>query len=659
MDKFTKIDLSANPKSPQDFASTSPQNASVSTNKFRIQLPKRTLAIVLGVVALLLVGFFFAILLPVQRTFSKAMETQAQARLTYDAVKKQNIALAGEELAKTKTKLAETQDSLHAMSYFRFIPIVSGYYNDANHAINAGFHGIKAAEILVDSLKPYADVLGLKGQGSFVMGSAEQRIQTAVLTMGKITPRIDEIAKELEGVRDEINQVNPNHYPSFLGGGKIRMQLEQAQTLTDQGVTLVNEARPLIKVLPSLLGESKERKYLVLFQNDKELRPTGGFITAYAIFRLDKGIIHIERSDDIYSLDNNIRNKPKAPEIILKYLPNVTTLNLRDSNVSPDFVTSMVAFREMYDTASNAVDVDGIVAIDTHVLVSVLKILDDEIAVSGITFTTKTDKRCDCPQVIYVLEDNISRPVGYVRADRKGLIGDLLYALMQKALKSSPKVYWGPLFQDLLTQIDQKHVMFYLFDKNAQAGIEALNSAGRIKSFEGDYLHINEANLGGQKANLFTVETVTQNIAVKDDGVVEKTITITYKNPYPPSDCNLERGGLCLNATLRDFIRVYVPKGSQLISNKGSEVKVGTKEEFGKTVFEGFLTVRPQGAATYQLTYRLPFKLEDGSSYPLFIQKQPGTAGRSAGHDYVIEVNGKKIEEFKLASDKKMTLKVQ
>ncbi|GIV45004.1 MAG: hypothetical protein KatS3mg035_2127 [Bacteroidia bacterium] len=71
--------------------------------------------------------------------------------------------------------------------------------------------------------------------------------------------------------------------------------------LTDQGVELVNEARPLIKVLPSLLGESEPKKYLVLFQNDKELRPTGGFITAYAIFTLDKGIIKLERQDDIYN----------------------------------------------------------------------------------------------------------------------------------------------------------------------------------------------------------------------------------------------------------------------------------------------------------------------------------------------------------------------
>ncbi|GIV45005.1 MAG: hypothetical protein KatS3mg035_2128 [Bacteroidia bacterium] len=146
-------------------------------------------------------------------------------------------------------------------------------------------------------------------------------------------------------------------------------------------------------------------------------------------------------------LDNSIPNKPKAPTPILKYLPKVTTFNLRDSNLSPDFVESMKIFEKFYNQASQRTDIDGIIAIDTHVLVSTIKILDDQITVNGRTYTTKPDDRCGgCPQVIYELEDNISRPVNYVRTDRKGLLGDMLVALMQKSLSSSPKIYCGTTF---------------------------------------------------------------------------------------------------------------------------------------------------------------------------------------------------------------------
>jgi len=76
------------------------------------------------------------------------------------------------------------------MGYLKFIPVASWYYNDADHLVNAGTHGLNAATILVDSIKPYADVLGLKGQGSFARRTAQQRIETAVKTIGKITPKI-------------------------------------------------------------------------------------------------------------------------------------------------------------------------------------------------------------------------------------------------------------------------------------------------------------------------------------------------------------------------------------------------------------------------------------------------------------------------------------
>jgi hypothetical protein len=252
--------------------------------------------------------------------------------------------LASDQLVKTQTDLLTTQKDLHAMGYLKFIPIASWYYNDADHLVNAGTHGLNAATILVDSIKPYADVLGLKGQGSFVGGTAQQRIETAVKTIGKITPRIDDIANELAVVRSEIDKVNPKHYPALIFGKKVNGAIDNVRSLTDQSVSLITSARPLIKILPQIVGEPNEKKYLMLFQNDKELRPTGGFITAYAIFRLNSGVVHVDTSSDIYSLDATIGNKPVAPAPILKYLPKVPLLNLRDDNLSPDFKVSMDEF---------------------------------------------------------------------------------------------------------------------------------------------------------------------------------------------------------------------------------------------------------------------------------------------------------------------------
>ncbi|MCL5020032.1 MAG: DUF4012 domain-containing protein [Patescibacteria group bacterium] len=644
MDGFQKIEL----KSP----SLKKEQPGERTGRKRLRFSRKTLLIIVSIIAFFGVLSVFFILLPAKNVYSSAMKTKMQAKKALDAIKNQNIELADTELKETKKDLAQTQKELNSLSYLKYVPIASGYYNDAEHLMNAGNDGLEIAGIVVDSVKPYADLLGLKGQGSFTGGSAEQRIQTAILTMGKVTPRIDDVAKYALEAKKEIDEVNPNHYPSFLGGNKIKNQLTQLKSITDQSVDFIDQARPLIKILPGLLGESKDKKYLVLFQNDKELRSTGGFITAYATFRVEKGVFHVEGSDDIYNLDNSVPKKPKAPRPILEYLPKVSTFNLRDSNISPDYVYSVNTFQDLFKQGGGKLDVDGVIALDTHVLVRTIKVLDDEVDAGGIKFTSKIDKRCDCPQVIYVLENEITRPVGYVKAARKDLLGTLLYAIMEKSLKSSPKLYWGPLFQEMANSVGEKHVLIYLTDKEAQKGVEALNAAGRIRDFDGDYLHINDTNFAGAKSNMYVKENVEENYQIGSDGSITKTITINYKNPYPPSDCNLERGGLCLNADLRNWLRVYVPKGSELVDSKGSEVKVISYEELGKTVFEAFFRVRPQGAATFTISYKLPFKPAKGSPLPVLIQKQPGTDK----NPYEIKVNGRKKQSFDLSTDKELKL---
>lgn len=657
MDDLPKITLrSANKKGADVVEHKNP--------KFMKKFQKKYFLIAFVVVCVLILGVSLAVIGPAQKIYNSSQDTYKQARKAWDAIKKQNITLAGEELKKTKIAINKTQSDLQALSFLRFIPIASWYYNDAEHLVKAGSYSLDGTNVVVDAIEPYADVLGLKGKGSFVGGSAEQRIQTAVLAIGKITPRIDDVASSFDKARKEIDQVDPNHYPEILGLGKIKTQLTTLKQVADGGISFVTEARPLVKVLPALLGEKEEKKYLIVFQNANELRPTGGFMTAYAIFKVDKGKISIDKSDDIYNLDNSIptAKKPKAPAPILKYLVGVNVLHIRDSNLSPDFIESMKTFYDLYQLSNVKTKVDGIIALDSNVLVSVIKILDDEVWAGGMEFNTKNEPKCNCPQVIYKLESLVSTPksidirytnLAAIQAQRKDILGTLLFFTMKKALQSSPKKYWGPLIQDLVTQSNEKHVLFYLFDKDAQGGIEALNVAGRIKKYDGDYFHLNQANLGGAKSNLFVKEAVTQDIKVDGNGAITKKVTVSYKNPFPPSDCNLERGNLCLNGVLRNWFRVYVPKGSKLIDSKGSEIKMTTYEELDKTVFEGFLTVRPQGTATLTVSYTLPFKLKSGSPLPLLIQKQPGTKD----NQYTITFNGRKVLDAPLLTDKEITLK--
>lgn len=586
---------------------------------------------------LLVLGYFF-IFRPVANIKAKANIVIASAKEMKSIFKKNDIELLKTKLNDFSNKYENLEKASKSIYWASFIPYVS----DLKNGLTAGHYLLNAGKETVTTIEPYADLIGFKkGEQSFSEKSAEDRLQTAVLTLDKMVKKIDPIAEDLDQAGKSIAKINPNRYPKKLGKLVLREQITNLQNQFEGMTELFVNAKPLIKKLPEILGSKEEKTYLILYQNDKERRATGGFLTFYAIFKIRNGKMAIYRSDDIYSLDATIANHPTAPQEIITYHKGVSKFYLRDSNLSPDFVESVKLFESLYQKSGAKVEYDGLIAMDSKILVDMLTIFGD-VNVSGINFSAKMDSRCDCPEAIYTLFDLVDRPVGYVKENRKGILGDLMYKLFYNAIGFSPSKYWGTLMQAMFKNLDEKHILVYFKDKETQNSLEQLNFAGRIKDYSGDYLHINNVNFAGAKSNMF----VSESIESKTNGL-DREVTITFKNPYPPSDCNLERGGLCLNATLRNWIRFYVPKGSKLVTLKGSTKKTQTYDELGKTVFEGYLEIVPKGQGTVIVQYTLPSNI-DTNNYSLMVQKQSGVEEQKLK----VSKNNKTLFEGPLRTDK-------
>jgi len=574
---------------------------------------KKNNGILIFGIILLVLGYFF-VFKPIMDIKAKANIVMASAREMKAIFAKNDIELLKTKLDDFSNKYQNLEKAAKPIYWASFVPYVS----DLKNGLTAGRYLVKAAKETVTTIEPYADLIGFKkGEKSFAEKSAEDRLQTAVLTLDKMAQKVDPIAEDLDQAGKSVAKINPNLYPKKFGKTIVR---ERIVNLKDQfeGMTeLFVNAKPLIKKLPEILGSKGEKTYFILYQNDKERRATGGFLTFYAIFKINNGKMTIYRSDDIYSLDASIGDHPAAPAEILTYHKGVSKFYLRDSNLSPDFVQSIKLFESLYQKSGQKVVYDGIIALDSKILVDMLTIFGD-VEVSGIRFSAKIDKRCDCPEAIYTLFDLVDRPVGYIKENRKGILGDLMYRLFYNAIGFSPSKYWGTLMQTMFKNLDEKHILVYFKDPSTQKSLEQLNFAGRIREYKGDYLHINNVNFAGAKSNMFVSESIESKTNGKDREVV-----IVFRNPYPASDCNLERGGLCLNAILRNWIRFYVPEGSKLVKFDGSSKKVQTYDELGKTVFEGFLGVPTQGQATVTLKYTLPSNI-DTNNYSLLVQKQGG-----------------------------------
>ncbi len=650
MDKgFEKIELETGNVKTKSVEGTTDNIEMLKTPKGQNKKPRKIFKIA-GILLIFIVISLLISIIPAINLYKQVKRTESSGKKVVQAVKNQDLDSTQKELENTLSDLKQLKKNYGFFKFTKLIPFVSGYYKDGEYALNSVEAGLEGGKIAVDALIPYADLLGLKGQSTFTAGSADERIQTAVKTFDKLTPKIGEIADKIEVVNRNLNQIKLNRYPEKIGDKEFRGKLIEVRKTIDISSQLFVNAQGLLVKLPKLLGEPEPKKYLVIFQNDKELRPTGGFITAYAVFKIEKGKMLVETSDDIYKLDEKNSTKLVPPKPFAQHL-KVFQLHLRDANYDPDFIDSMKRFEDIYQKIPGTIKIDGIIAVDTHVLVEAMKILGT-IPAYNTNYTVENDSRCDCPQVIYALEEYAGRRVGYIREDRKDIIGVLLYQIMQKALGVSPSQYWGQLFQMMISEFHQKHILVYLHDDDAQKSLEALNFSGRmIITDNEDFLHINDANLGGAKSNMFIKHSIKQEFEKNNEGKIVKTLTVDYKNPSEGSKgCNLEAGGLCLNGLMPNWVRIYVPLGSQLIDFTGSEDSPVVTQEYGKTVFEGFLTVKPESVSQLKVKYQLPEKYN--KNFSLYLQKQAGTDG----HEFTTVINGEEVDVFNLSEDKKIDI---
>jgi len=660
MDDIPQIKPNASLGEDKQSVSEAQVETQTTSWKAKISRPKILIA-TFGILFLLLVVL---VVLPGLLVLSKAKKLSAHHRGIKEAVASKDIKNVKEELELISNDLSSFQKTLKFFVWTKPFPLIGGYFKDVEAGTRAGIYGVDASLLAIDAIEPYADTIGFAGPDSNTAQSGEDtandRIEFIIQTIEEILPKMDPISQKALLAKNELEKINTSRYPKEFRGKAIRPLLEKGIDLAIEGATLISKSKPLMQSAPYLLGINGTRTYLLLFQNDKELRPTGGFITAYSIADVTNGKFEPVSSSDIYDLDNRYTPSITAPDPIIEYIKGPYTLNpklrLRDMNWSPDFKVSMDMFSKEAEEAGIG-DIDGIIAVDTEVLVKILNVIGP-IGVPGYgNFSTEIDDRCNCPNVIYELESfaDVEGPIVWSENEpgkivfapknydnRKKIVGPLMNSILSNSL-GQPKEKLPDLFKAAWDSITQKHILVYLFDEEAQKGAEVFGMAGRITDYEWDYLHINDANLAGRKSNLYVTQEVTQDIEIKKDGTVEKTLTITYKNPQ-------DHDGW-LNSVLPNWTRVYVPKGAQLIETNGFDKNVEPYEELGKTVYAGGFELRPKGVKNITIKYRLPFKVTD--QYKLFIQKQPGT-----GNPLYTTNLGKLTEELFLWTDKEFKFRI-
>jgi hypothetical protein len=416
----------------------------------------------------------------------------------------------------------------------------------------------------------------------------------------------------------------------------------------DQYLPLLQAALDGGRFIPELLGTLDPRTYLVLVQNNDELRATGGFISAIGLLHLEDGEIDEIVFEDSYAVDDFTHPYPDSPLPVLRYM-GIDLWVFRDANWSPDFPTSAQKAIELYQI-SRELDVDGVLAVDQHALqdiVGAIAPLDVEgwpEPGTGENVASLIRSAWSSPESFSEAETNWWR-------DRKRFISDLFVALQAKVQETPDQVNWLALARAMMNISDRRHMQVWLADPT-QGTAELLSDRGwdgLVRETTSDYLMAIDTNMGFNKVNAIIEENLDYRVLVNADGTAQATLTVRHVNPGSnDEDCDphphygTDYSDL-INRCYWNYLRVYVPPDSQLagitphpvsasqLITGQSQAGAGESlpEEHGKAVFATFFVLPTGDETETRFVYRLPEDTLEwtdmGWRYRLLVQKQPGT----------------------------------
>lgn len=414
--------------------------------------------------------------------------------------------------------------------------------------------------------------------------------------------------------------------------GIFKNKLEQAQNSFLDLSRFSSSAMELVSLADDLISPTDKKTYLILLQNNTELRPGGGFIGNFGLIEFENGKLKNISVEDIYTIDGQLKEKIEPPSQLKEKL-GIDRFYLRDSNWAPDFVLNATTARDFY-RKETAKTVDGVISIDLVFIqnflskIGPLKLDDYKEEITAQNLFEKGE---------YYSE------IGFFpgSTQKRDFFGALSRALITKILNSLPESGklpekqspWLALIETAKDGLAAKHIMLTFDNPNLSSFVKTkgwdnpmppsnFNPADDSTETR-DFLALSEANLGANKVNRFLERKINYEMTIGRDADLAAKLKITYTNT---SQAKTWPGGTYVN-----FLRVYLPPQAGLVEYKNGD-KVDTKNvqvsnQANLTTLSTFVEVQPKETREIIFSYKIPknIKLEQTPIYHLYVQKQPGT----------------------------------
>jgi nucleoside-diphosphate-sugar epimerase len=414
--------------------------------------------------------------------------------------------------------------------------------------------------------------------------------------------KLDEASYKISLASEIIKNLNTSVFPSALQD-KV-LDIKDIISQLENGTTTFKETTSF---LPDLLGVNQRKRYLILLQNESEIRSTGGWLTSYGVIGIEGGQIRELFVDDIYNADGTLRiqNKSYIPPRSMVTALEITNWSFSLVNWHPDLLDTLSESEQFIKDLGKGNSIDGIITMDISFIQKLLEKWE------GIEVPGETQ---------IITSENIYNKIFEMHEDftpgstqKMTFLANLANEIVKKILSMNvgELMEIGDIFEDSL---NEKHLQATFKNRDAYNFFSSRNWANSMSSKYNNAPIAIDWNWGGNKANLYLDKNYNLTTNIKDVDTIDFAYSITVENS---SSTEEYPEGNYIN-----YQRIYIPAEATVLRITGFEGnEYSIYKESGFKVIGGWFNTPIKSTNTLEISYRVD-RNTDSSNFPLNIQEQ-------------------------------------
>jgi len=371
-----------------------------------------------------------------------------------------------------------------------------------------------------------------------------------------VAPALEQAQKVLNQSHIAVNDINVDSLTRATRG-----PVQEAKSKIDQAAGAATNADLAARLLPGLLGADGPRRYLLLNQNNAEIRPTGGIPGSFAIITAADGELSLGDSGSIQDVPT--LKKPVLPltDDERSVFPNTLATDLRDINITPDFPRTAAIAQSLVEARLD-ITVDGVLSVDP-VALSYLLDGTGPITLKNKFVLTQDNAVETLLNRVYVTFQDPAKQDRYFASATQSIF---------TAFSSGAGDPTATL-KALVRGIEENRITFWSASEDEQELIGPTSLGGQYIGDDGNVPHVGVYLSDAASTKMeyyldFDTEPVAVNCLAGERQVISTTTTLTSTAPddssLPPSVTGtgdyVPRGSMRLN------VRIFAPHDGKITS---------------------------------------------------------------------------------------------